>query len=394
MFGELVAAYLFLAGVGAGGIAAASLADLLFVRAPFGAAAESSVAEAPAAERLVSLVFAAAFGALAMGVGCLAADLGRVDRVLALFLTPAVTLMNVGAWALAGLLAVGAVLVLGRFAYLPWLSRCAVTVMEVAAVVLSVVVAVYAGLLLQGLAGVRLWASPWVPVLFVLSAASCGCVLFAGCSLFVEADGRTMTLGHAILRVDAAVVVAEAAAAALFFGEAAASGHPGVIASVESLSHGAAALPWWGGFVLCGLAASLAIEGALWVRERRSAGTRGVAAVGVTARGSIAAPAPAFDAPPAVLAALALAVLVGGAGLRWAVVEAGAQRPLELQSVEDAADAESFGLGQADEAPAVAAEGGATADEAAGAMADGGATADGGSPASSQKREDLSLWSS
>ena len=88
MFGELVAAYLFLAGVGAGGIAAASLADLLFVRAPFGAAAESSVAEAPAAERLVSLVFAAAFGALAMGVGCLAADLGRVDRVLALFLTP------------------------------------------------------------------------------------------------------------------------------------------------------------------------------------------------------------------------------------------------------------------------------------------------------------------
>ena len=42
MFGELVADYLFLAGVGAGGIAAASLADLLFVRAPFGAAAESS----------------------------------------------------------------------------------------------------------------------------------------------------------------------------------------------------------------------------------------------------------------------------------------------------------------------------------------------------------------
>ena len=43
VFGELVAAYLFLAGVGAGGIAAASLADLLFVKAPFGAAAASSV---------------------------------------------------------------------------------------------------------------------------------------------------------------------------------------------------------------------------------------------------------------------------------------------------------------------------------------------------------------
>lgn len=380
MFGELVAVYLFLAGVGAGGIAAASLADLLFVRAPFGAAAESSVAEAPAAERLVSLVFAAAFGALAMGVGCLAADLGRVDRVLALFLTPAFTLMNVGAWALAGLLAVGAVLVLGRFAYLPWLSRCAVTVLEVAAVVLSVVVAMYAGLLLQGLAGVRLWASLWVPVLFVLSAASCGCVLFAGCSLFVEADGRTVALGHAILRVDAVVVVAEAAAAALFFSEAAASGHPGVIASVASLSHGAAALPWWGGFALCGLAAPLAIEGALWVRERRAARLELAASVGAGARGPAAAPAPAFDAPPAVLAALALAVLVGGAGLRWAVVEAGAQRPLELQSVEDVAEVEPIGPGPAAEAPATA--------------ADGGAAAAGSSPASSQKREDLSLWSS
>ena len=36
MFGELVTAYLFLAGVGAGGVAAASLADLLLVREPFG----------------------------------------------------------------------------------------------------------------------------------------------------------------------------------------------------------------------------------------------------------------------------------------------------------------------------------------------------------------------
>lgn len=378
MFGELVAAYLFLAGVGAGGIAAASLADLLFVKAAFGAAVASSVAEAPAAERLVSLVLSAALGALAMGIGCLAADLGRIDRVLALFFTPAFTLMNVGAWALAALLAVGAVLALGRFAYLPWLGRRAMMALEVAAVVLACAVAVYAGLLLQGLAGVRLWASPWVPVLFVLSAASCGCVLFAGCSLFVEADGRTAALGRAILRVDAAIVAAEAAAAALFFAQAATSGHPGVVASVASLEGGAAALPWWGGFVLCGLAAPLAIEGALWLRERRAVRLELVTSVGAGARGPAAAPAPAFDAPPAVLAALALAVLVGGAGLRWAVVEAGAQRPLELQSVEDVAEVEPIGPGPAAEAPATAADGGAF----------------GGSPASSQKREDLSLWSS
>ena len=387
MFGELVAAYLFLAGVGAGGIAAASLADLLFVKAPFGAAAASSVAEAPAAERLVSLVLAAALGALAMGTGCLVADLGRIDRVLALFFTPAFTLMNVGAWALAALLAVGAVLALGRFAYLPWLGRRAAAALEVAAVVLACAVAVYAGLLLQGLAGVRLWASLWVPVLFVLSAASCGCVLFAGCSLFVEADGRTAALGRAILRVDAAIVAAEAAAAALFFAQAATSGHPGVVASVASLEGGAAALPWWGGFALCGLVAPLAIEGALWLRERWGAGSGLAAPAGVG--GLVSAPAPAFDAPPAVLAALALAVLVGGAGLRWAVVEAGAQRPLELQDVEDVAGTESFGSGLVAEASGAAVDGGAAAAE----VADGEAAAS-NNRASFPMREDFSLWSS
>ena len=38
-----------------------------------------------------------------------------------------------------------------------------------------VVLGLATGLLLQTLSGVRLWSSPWVPALFALSAASCGC---------------------------------------------------------------------------------------------------------------------------------------------------------------------------------------------------------------------------
>ena len=101
MFGELVTAYLFLAGVGAGGVAAASVADLLFVREPFGADVVPDFAEKRPAERLVAGVLALSCGALALGAGCLAADLGRADRVLSLFLAPPVTLMNLGAWAVA-----------------------------------------------------------------------------------------------------------------------------------------------------------------------------------------------------------------------------------------------------------------------------------------------------
>ena len=106
MFGELVTAYLFLAGVGAGGVAAASVADLLFVREPFGADVVPDFAEKRPAERLVAGVLALSCGALALGAGCLAADLGRADRVLSLFLAPPVTLMNLGAWAVALLTAV------------------------------------------------------------------------------------------------------------------------------------------------------------------------------------------------------------------------------------------------------------------------------------------------
>lgn len=190
MFGELVTAYLFLAGVGAGGVAAASVADLLFVREPFGADVVPDFAEKRPAERLVAGVLALSCGALALGAGCLAADLGRADRVLSLFLAPPVTLMNLGAWAVALLTAVAAALALARFLYVPWLRRCAMVVAETIACGLAVVVAVYAGLLLQTLSGVRLWSSPWVPALFALSAASCGCALLMAGALFVEGGAQ------------------------------------------------------------------------------------------------------------------------------------------------------------------------------------------------------------
>ena len=119
MFGELIVAYLFLAGMGAGGVAAASLADLLLVREPFGASAPPDFAEKRPAERLVAGVLALSCGALALGAGCLAADLGRIDRVPSLFTAPPVTLMNLGAWAVALLTALAAALALARFLYLP-----------------------------------------------------------------------------------------------------------------------------------------------------------------------------------------------------------------------------------------------------------------------------------
>lgn len=320
VFGELVIAYLFLAGAGAGGVAAASLVDLLAVREPFGLAGTVDFSEKQPAARLLALVFVASCVATALGAACLALDLGRLDRVLSLFLAPPATLMNVGAWAVALLLAVSAALALVRVLYVPWVGRTAVEVLEVAAVALAAVVALYAGLLLGTLAGVRLWSTFWVPVLFVLSAASCGCALLMAASLFVEgADAVTGVLVRTA-RIDALVIVAEVAAAAFFLAFALGSAHPGVQASAESLLGGAAALPWWVGFVACGLGAPLAIEVLCLARRQRFAPT----------------------ATPVVALALAAVLVLGGAvGLRAAIVDAGTQRALELQESAQAPTGEA-----------------------------------------------------
>ncbi|WP_166079123.1 NrfD/PsrC family molybdoenzyme membrane anchor subunit [Xiamenia xianingshaonis] len=311
MFGELVIAYLFLAGVGAGGTAAASLADLLMVREPFGVGVMTDFAEKCPAERLTTLTLAVSCVAMALGTACLALDLGRLDRMLSLFLALPTTLMNVGAWAVALLLAALIVLVLVRVLHLPWVGRHAVALLEAVASVLAAVVAVYVGLLLGTLTGVRLWSCVWVPVLFVLSAASCGCALLMAGSLFVEGDGVVARLVSWAARVDAVVIAVEALAAALFLAFVLGSEHPGVRTSAASLMTGEAVLPWWIGFVVCGVAAPLVIETVCFVRDRWAVGATAYPAVAIALAGAL--------------------VLVGAVGMRDAVVDAGAQRDLELQ---------------------------------------------------------------
>ncbi len=374
VFGELVIAYLFLAGLGAGGTVAASLADLLLVREPFGAAARPYDGKAPA-ERLVALAFAASLGAVGLGISCLVLDVGRADRVLALFLAPRLSVMVVGAWALAALGAALAALTLVRFLYLPWASRRAVAALEVTACVAAVVVAVYAGLLLQMNAGVRLWSTPWVPTLFALSAASCGCALMLACGLFVGADGAVARMAQAAARVDAAVIALEVVAAAFFLAFVLENDHPGVEASAASLMGGAAALPWWIGFVACGIGAPLVIEG-IYLARQRVAPQRGQLP---TAFGTASIPA----SSPAAAWALALSaalVFAGSAGLRAAIVEAGAQRPLELQPVSAQAAEAAQGEEGAPAAP----------EDATGAEAQ--PDPDGAARAPEDEREDISTW--
>ena len=113
---------------------------------------------------------------------------------------------------------------------------------------------VYTGLLLQGLGAVALWRSPFVPVLFTLSSLSCGIAVVLVAAFFADPEGEAGRIVRPLVRADAALIVLEAAAAALFAGLALAGGHPGTAASAAQLVDGSGAPAWWGGFVLCGLA--------------------------------------------------------------------------------------------------------------------------------------------
>lgn len=283
MFGALTICYLFFGGAGAGTLLVASVVDLAWAKEPFGASATGSSADsARPLRRIVARAFLAGFLAVAFGVLCLLFDLGRIDRVEALFLSPTATYLTLGSFALAALLACSAFLVIARFFYLPDVGRRAVVAFEVAAVVLSLVVAAYTGMLLSSLQAVAFWDTPLVPVLFTLSSLSSGCA--------------------ALLALGSAQSSEAQAASRLFAGA------------------GNLALVWWVGFVGCGLVAPFALECAAEAASRRR-GRRSQ---------QVMALAGAF-------------VLVGAFCLRLGIVDAGAHRELALEDPLEAAAALDVG---------------------------------------------------
>lgn len=308
MFSVLAVGYLFLGGAGAGAIAVASILDLAWVKAPFGAASRISIGEATPLERVAAFGLLAGFAALALGVLCLLFDLGRIDRVVALLLRPSPTFLTVGTYALAALAACAAFLAAVRFAYLPGVPRGAVRAVEAVAAVVAVVVMLYTGLLLQSMGAVALWRSPLVPALFVLSSLSCGIAALLLAAFFAPADAAVARFAHALARIDAVVIALEAVAAALLVALALGGDHPAAAASAQRLTSGDLAAWWWVGFALCGLVVPLVAEVAF--AARRASG----------------------HALRTALAVAAVLVLVGGFSMRAALADAGAHRDLELEA--------------------------------------------------------------
>lgn len=317
MFSELVVAYLFLGGTGAGALLIAAVLMLLADERDVsrGVVVRFRDNGSAAYRRLFVPMLVASLVVLVLGALCLAADVGRLDRILLLAVSSPSNYLVVGFWALllCGTLAAAMLLVwLG----VPSVSLPLFRALAVLLAAVSFVAVIYTGLLLSGMPSVPLWFGPWLPGLFAISALSCGVALVGMVAAFsgmATVFGRTM---RQVVRADMILLALEAVVVALWLGAAwlehggsASSGatptDAAALASVASLLNGACSLPFWGGLVLVGLAAPFAIEAVL----ARCNARKDVAEASLASRAG--------------LLASAGCVLVGGACLRAVVVAAG-----------------------------------------------------------------------
>ena len=240
----LAGAYLFFGGAGAGAVFWATLSR----------------------GRMATRALGTGLALLVAGTICLVFDLGRSEQALLLFVSPTWSFLTVGAYLLAALLLVGAALFL---MYLLMPAKAQVSVLfcalRVLAAMLALGVMTYTGLLLRDLKPVHLWTSWWLPVLFVLSslAAGAACVLLCTSPLD-ETQARGRGLAGIFAKTDAALVAGEAAVCAVYLLGVTAS--PLGASSVATLVAGEHAALFWVGFVLCGIAAPLAVDAAVLAR--------------------------------------------------------------------------------------------------------------------------------
>ena len=215
VFNVLTTSYLFLGGTGAGALAVLCVLECARVLRWRALAMP---------EEFFARAWPMCTVTLATGMLCLLVDLGRPDRLLGLFASPAPSVMAAGSFALVAALACAAAFSLGALLDTVRLPRAAVLALAAAGALSAAVTATYTGVLLESLASVLLWRTPLVPVLFTCSSLSCGA---AGC-------------------LAAFVLLA-------FAGEETA-------AAARALAFGELAPVFWGVLAVCGLAVPLVLE--------------------------------------------------------------------------------------------------------------------------------------
>lgn len=248
--GQLIVAYLFLGGAGAGAFAVLSCID--FLRLKSSASAPCVDAEGRYLRLLTKRGYAASFTVLMLGAICLLADLGRPEVAHLLFTRPTLSFISLGTYSLAALLICALFLALMTNFSLPRALDRAKPVILAIGLVSAVLVMIYTGLLLQSIKAVDLWDSPLLVVLFFLSALSTGIAVVMLCSSGLDMRQAKTNAMRRLSFVDLATIVLELVICVAYL-VAVSETEAGAL-SVKSLLTGDDAATFVAGFALCGLA--------------------------------------------------------------------------------------------------------------------------------------------
>ncbi len=353
MFSELIIGYLFLGGTGAGACFILAIMGLFVPRD------ELEVLELRSDERTIRpklrvpgsyrSLFAAgylvALVTLALGVLCLALDLGHLDRIILFATSPTPSYITIGAYALLACILASSALLLHWSGALSRSSIWLMRVLELIAIGIAFVVMLYTGLLLESLRSVPLWSNPWLPVLFVLSSISCGAALVLVVARITGAQQLFTKALTNLVSIDAVIIALEAVVLVLFVAASTRGVNAGILlgddplgsigmdvtlsgtatvlteltstdiaalVSLRELLIGVNAWLFWGGFVATGLLAPF-IGDIIIARK----------GVDVVVGGKM-------TSAPLVMA---VCVLVGGFIMRYCIVEAGIHPALNAVGV-------------------------------------------------------------
>jgi formate-dependent nitrite reductase membrane component NrfD len=211
---------------------------------------------------LMALALCMGLALTLVGAVFLLFDLGRPERILRFVTDSRFSVLTVGAWAVLGFVVLTGAQLMARVRWAHICPQAVHIVLRWATAAAAVLVMTYTGLLLQSLYSLHFFATPLLPLLFVLSSLSCGVALLLLLAFFRQPDGISLWPYARLASAHLPLLVLEIVVLGGYL-VLMANGTPTAAASAARLISGDYALIFWGGVVVAGLLLPLVLEFAL-----------------------------------------------------------------------------------------------------------------------------------
>ena len=191
--------------------------------------------------------FAVSTAAMVLGALCLSFDLGRPDRLINLFFNPTFSYLTIGTYALAiAILCAGFLTIVwsglgAKKGCSRWLVRC----LEILGILSASAVILYTGLLFYSIGAGTLLDSLLIPLLFILSALSCGIALIFATTSIADATVLFKTTLQRLARIDSVLLLLELLALAALVLLALLSSASFSAVAAQTLLWGSEAVVFW-----------------------------------------------------------------------------------------------------------------------------------------------------